>query len=231
MIKGSINMTEEFEIKKIEYENAVTINDIWNNPVVNVLKEMVKIKIPVATDIVDSTVSTIFEEFQRKKMEEFFDVLLCDKTVGVEDVKDITVIMEFLKMMDIVNHLIGNEKIKYCANLLKNSIKNDNNDINEFEECSNRLNELSNREIEILCDMYMHEKSYDNLNKYESKCWDDFAKKEFENWNISEEELTSIVAGMIRTGFIEEINIVYPNGTDATYYISEYGIKFLNKIN
>lgn len=111
-------MSEEFEIVKSELNATTEVNDIWENPVVKFVLQF----IPIPT-VADSAIGKAFEIHQRKKQEQLFEMILEDGTITIDDVKDVDCIMEFAKTMDVVNRLIRNDKIKYLAYLLKNSIK------------------------------------------------------------------------------------------------------------
>lgn len=195
-------MNEEFEIAKSESNATAEIKDIWENPVVKFLLQF--IPIPAGAD---SAVGKAFEVYQRKKQEQLFEIILEDDTITIDDVKDIECIMEFAKTMEVINRLIRNDKIKYLAYLLKNSIKDKKRNIDEFEELLSKFSTLSVREIELLHLLYEAEnkkmlKDQNGqmvFNKNES--WKAFMDEVKLIYGLNESEIISKMLGIMRTGF------------------------------
>lgn len=194
-------MNEEFEIVKSELNAMTEIKDIWENPVVKFLLQF----LPIPVDA-DSAIEKAFETHQRKKQEQLFEIIFEDDTITIDDVKDIECIMEFAKTMEVVNRLIRNDKIKYLAYLLKNSIKDKNRNIDEFEELLSKFSTLSVREIELLHLLYEAEnkkmlKDQNNqmvFNKNES--WKVFINEAKTLYGLNESEIISKMLGIMRTG-------------------------------
>ena len=139
-------MNEELEIIKSEYNTMTEIKDIWENPLVKCIIS----HIPFISSGIDSGLAKEIEKHQRKKLEMLFEIILEDDAITMDDVKDVDCIMLIAKTIDVVNRLIRNEKVVYLAKLLKNSIKDKQRNIDEFEETLNKLAGLSLREIDLL---------------------------------------------------------------------------------
>lgn len=196
-------MGEEFEIVKSELNATAEIKDIWENPVVKFLLQF----IPIPTGA-DSAIGKAFEIHQRKKQEQLFEIILEDGTITIDDVNDVDCIMECAKTIEVVNRLIRNDKIKYLAYLLKNSIKDKKRNIDEFEELLSKISTLSVREIELLYLLYETEnrnilKDQSNgqmvFNRNES--WKAFMNKAKSVYGLNESEIISKMLGIMRTGF------------------------------
>lgn len=143
-------MREDFEIIKNDYIANNEIKDIWENPVLKCIVSYV----PFWSSGIDYGLGKAIEIRQKKKLEMLFEIILEDGTITMEDINDVDCIMEFAKTMEVVNKLIRNDKVKYLANLLKNSIKDKERDVDEFEELLNKLATLSLRELDLLNLLY-----------------------------------------------------------------------------
>lgn len=191
-------MNEEFEIVKSELNAMTEIKDIWENPVVKSLLQF----IPIPTGA-DSAIGKAFEIRQKKKLEQLFEIILEDDAITTDDVNDVECIMVFAKTIEVVNRLIRNDKIKYLAYLLKNTIKDKKRNIDEFEELLSKLSTLSVREIELLHLLYEAENKNMNgqklFNKNES--WKAFMNEAKSLYGLNESEIISRMLGIMRTGF------------------------------
>lgn len=195
-------MNEKLEIVKSELNTTTEIKDIWENPVVKFLSQF----IPISKGI-DSAIGKAFEIHQKKKQEQLFEIILEDDTITIDDVNDVDCIMEFAKTMEVVNRLIRNDKIKYLAFLLKNSIKDKKRNIDEFEELLSKFSTLSVREIELLNLLYETENESmikDNNGQMVfniNESWKAFMNKAKSLYELNESEITSKMLGIMRTGF------------------------------
>ncbi|MEY8524713.1 hypothetical protein AALA90_17025 [Lachnospiraceae bacterium 38-10] len=195
-------MNEKLEIVKSELNTTTEIKDIWENPVVKFLSQF----IPIPTGA-DSAIGKAFEIHQRKKQEQLFEIIIEDDTITIDDVNDVDCIMEFAKTMEVVSRLIRNDKIKYLASLLKNSIKDKKRNIDEFEEWLSKFSTLSVREIELLNLLYETENQNmikDNngqmvFNRNES--WKAFMNEAKSFYELNESDIISRMLGIMRTGF------------------------------
>lgn len=191
-------MNEEFEIVKSELNATTEMKDIWENPVVKFILQF----IPIPTGA-DSAIGKAFEIRQRKKQEQLFKIILEDDAITINDVNDVECIMVFAKTIEVVNRLIRNDKIKYLAYLLKNTIKDKKRNIDEFEELLSKFSTLSVREIELLHLLYEAENKNMNgqklFNKNES--WKAFMNEAKSSYGLNESEIVSRMLGIMRTGF------------------------------
>ena len=112
-------------------------------------------------DLIDTNINEIVNDFMKKKHEEFLSEIL-KSNLSMVDVKDVEFIMNFKKTLDAVNRLSNNDKVKYFANLLKNSYMNDIKILNdEYEEMLRILGNMSYREINYLLFLYKFEQEND----------------------------------------------------------------------
>ena len=226
-------MSEAFEVVKSEYQATGEWKDIWENPVIKCITGC----IPFLSAGLDSGLTQMIEERQRKKLEMLFGLILEDGEITVDDVQDVDCIMEFAKTIDVVNRLIRNDKIKYLANLLKNSIKEKEKDIDEFEELLNKLAELSLREIDLLHLLYEEEEElriensdHEKVIDYE-KSWKSFLEKAKEKYGMNASDIVSKMLGIMRTGFCMSEWRSYLSARSAlVMYTSPEYRRLLNKI-
>lgn len=226
-------MNEKTELLKAEHNEATLIKDIWENPVVKFVLDRIRFMSPDISYGVDK----LLEMHQRKKLEELFEILLKDNTVTIEDISNVDCIMEIAKTMEVVNRLIRNDKVKYLANLLKSSIKDENRNIDEFEELLSKLSTLSLREIELLYLLYNEEQKVKQLDEDEKevfnpkKSWEAFTNKVGSEYELNESEIISLMLGIMRTGFCvgEWRTYLSVSATLVMYTSPEYK-KLLKKI-
>lgn len=211
------------------------IVDIWSHPIA---KFMINI-IPYLGSSIDSGIQAELDRFQRAKQEELFEIILEDGSITLEDVSDVTVIMQMKKCIDSINKLTTNKKVQYYAQLMKSAIKKENCDEDSFDEWLERLNTLSYREIELLVDLYHNQKEKIGCIKLEDKTerphelepiWDQFLEKECKKYNVSKDEITAQVMGLCRTGFCDQIVIKFIGCTRSIFFTNEYFVKFYDNV-
>ncbi len=174
-------MKEETELVLGQANNVKMINDVFKNPVVETLISTISI-IP-AVELATNTIKTIISDMQIKKQREFLECIIIDNSVTMDDIRSNEVIFEFYKTLDAVNRLAGREKIKYLANLFSAFAKDEEKNIDEYEEMLVSFSDLSFREIEILYYLYVTEDSIasdnleKNINDIVEIIWDTFVKK------------------------------------------------------
>lgn len=196
-------MNEEFEILKSSLNATYEIKDIWDHPVVKFLLQ----SIPFISSGIDLAIGKELEMRQKNKLEQLFEIVLKDNSITIDDLNDVDCIMEFAKTIEVVNRLIRNDKVKYFANLLKNSIKDKERNIDDFEESLSKFSTLSVREIDLLYLLYKTENkimSMDNngqmvFNKNES--WKAFMDEAKSLYKLNESGIISKMLGIMRTGF------------------------------
>lgn len=210
------------------------IVDIWSHPIAKFIINI----IPYLGSSIDSGIQAELDRFQRAKQEELFEIILEDGSITLEDVSDVTAIMQMKKCIDSINKLTTNKKVRYYAQLMKSAIKKETCDEDSFDEWLERLNTLSYREIELLVDLYHNQKEKDDV-EYEDETeypfnlepiWNRFLKKESEKYNVSKDEITAQVVGLCRTGFCNQINLTYLGSTSAIFFTNEYFVKFYDNV-
>lgn len=200
--------------------NAEDIKDIYDNPIVQTFISILS-KFPGFKDGVDAAIEKALTEFQHRKRKELFEIILEDNTITMDDVNDVTVLMEFAKVLDVVNRLARNGKVKYFARLLRSSIKEIRaGKIDEFEE---RLAGLSEREIDLLELLYRCEENCKaNENRFNaSKSWKSFVDETNVRYGFNETDVASAMMAIARSGFcMSEWSAGLNNGDTRVMYKS-----------
>ena len=232
---------EEFDIKKSELKNAEMINNIYNNPVASAFFGLVKPFLPFIGDFTDEVIKNKLSDFQGIKRKEFCEIVFSNyELVTIEMVSDVEFIMEFMKTLDVVNRLSSNNKVKYLANLFKNSyITTKERNLDEYEEWLNRLSDLSYREIILLEYLYECDKKMNNLQiesnepfSIKQKSWELFLQNEKKLFGLNDIDLSAIISGTSRTGFCQMVGALNQpiDSSTNTYYITDYFRRFAEKI-
>nr|DAI48099.1 MAG TPA: hypothetical protein [Caudoviricetes sp.] len=232
-------MNDLLESKKDELHNIEELKDISENPVIKTAASLINL-FPGAGAFITSTVSGGLKMFENKKREEIEKIIFDDGTITLDDVKDVRFIMEYIRLMEVVDRLSENKKVKYMGRLFKNAVlSNEDNKYDIFDERLHKFDQLSNREIEVM--YYLYESQYnierEPFGTYGEETPDDkrlriwktfleFAKKHGYHKKLAEE----IIAGTTRTGFCK---IQYLNVTDKTkviYLLTGEYFKFVKQI-
>lgn len=230
-------MNDELELAEVSLENANSWIDIWNNPVVQALLISLKICPPLATGI-ECIYTQILDNNQKKKQEELCQIIFSDRSITLEDVKNVDFIMGFARAWQVNNWLLANEKVKYIANLFKRTFTGiiNENTISEYEEYLHRLDYMSFREIDMLFLLYQCEREFSvgsqkNLTKYD-EAWDKFKKETVKKYDLDENMIVSIMSGLTMTGFCQEAHFMRPGSgiVKNPYYTTEYFERFLKLI-
>lgn len=196
-------MNEELETCKVDLNMKENLEDIYNNPVVQMLLSVLNV-CPGIKDGVDSAVAIALSSFQKKKITKLLELIFRDSKVTMDDVKDVTVIMEFAKMLDAVKRLSRNGKIKYLANLMRGSICDiRKGEVDEFEERLESLLLLSEREIHLLEILFQcEEKNMPVKNKLDYvKSWNDFLKQTKKIFSFNETDACSHIMAITKSGY------------------------------
>lgn len=207
-------MKEESEIAKTSYQAVSDIKDIWENPLAQFIVSHISAILPA----VSSGIEKALEMRQKKKLEELFEIALEDDTITLEDLQDVDCILEFARTIDVVNRLIRNDKVKYLARLLKNSIQDRERDVDEFEELLDKIATLSLREMELLYLLYEEEERACQEEATEAKGynqeegWKSFVEGAQSKYELVENEVISKMLGVMRTGFCVGEWRTYLNG-------------------
>lgn len=200
-------MNELFESEKNSLRNAEEVADIADNPVVKTAASLINL-FPGAGTAITSMISGGLEMFQKEKREKIQRIIFEDGTITLDDIKDVRFIMEYVKLLDVVDRLSTNTKVEYLGKLFKNSVLSDEEDKYDlFEERMNKFNELSNREIEVLYYLYCVQKDLagvsfpkDTPDDKRLRIWSMFLEIAEEH-GYKKWESESIIAGTTRTGF------------------------------
>lgn len=235
-----MTMNEKIEADIISLENSEHLYDIYNNPAVQGLLGAIFGLVPGGKDAVDAAFMQSFETFQKKKLAELFDVIMEDQSITVEDVKDVTVILEFAKLINVTNHLSKNGKIKYLGNLMRYSISEiKDGNVDEFEERLNKLEILSEREILLLETLYKCEDEKGELNRPENRlsssevkeAWKLFKRTCVKEFGMNDTDITAAMFSVMRTGFcIGEWSAGLSNPGTVVFYTTPEYHRFREKI-
>lgn len=224
-------MNEEKKLKKIKKEMMYgeIIDKAINNPISKGLKsclcslcqtpgigEGIGEAIGVAIDLT-------LENFQKKKQEEFINIIRESNNITKEMITDIDFIMGFIKATEAVNRLSTNDKVIYIANLFKNTfcIEGEKN-IDEYEEWLANLSSLSYREINILIMLYQSNKNKEKKEMFYSNME--------EKLGLDKENIIAILTSISRSGFCKEKVGTFLGYTGGEFYTTDYFERFLEKI-
>lgn len=239
ILSGGMVMNKNFEETKATVVNAEKLNDIWNNPVTQILVSGVS-SIPVMGDIVVNTIGNAIEVHQRIKIQELLELILLDGTITENMINNVDVIMEFARLVDVVNKLRTNQKIEYLANLFKNTIKENEKEFDEYEEFLQKMNDLSYRELELLflLEDSLQKNTIQTTNSDEvgngfkpEMVWKCFLENVKDKIGLDDGVATSLVSGTMRSGFVQHISISYPGTSQTVFITTPYFRRFLEKIN
>ncbi|WMJ22658.1 hypothetical protein RBG61_11760 [Paludicola sp. MB14-C6] len=144
-------MCSEIDNVKMSLEKIESIYSAKNNPAIKSLFSILN-TFPVIGELIDTSTEYILLDFQKKKQEKLLEVItLNNNFITTENVNNIEFIMSFIKIMEAVNKLTSNDKIKFYGNLLKNSFLCEYKiDDNSFEDNLQALNSLTYNDIIVL---------------------------------------------------------------------------------
>ena len=222
-------MNEEEKIKKIENElkRGGFVYKLINTPILKGLKAGLLSLLPLGVgdgikETIDEAIDLTFGYFRNKKQEEFFDIIRNSNTITKEMV-NVDFVMGYIKALEAVNRLSTNAKVKYIANLFKNTfcIEGKKN-IDEYEEWLANLSSLSYREIKILIMLYESNK------KDEKK--EVFYKNIEKELGLDEENTIAILTSVSKSGFCKEKVGAIVGYTGGEFYTTNYFQRFLEKI-
>lgn len=110
------------------------------------------------------------------------------------------------------------EKLKYFARLLQHSISEEEYiGADEFDEYSKILDELSVREMQILCIFNDYLKKFPGkagTNEIDNGFWDKFISDLNLKFNLNNDKISAILTRMQRTGCVESLKGVYCNSAE-----------------
>ncbi len=226
---------ELYNINKIqEYKDKPG----WQATVFSIIKTF-----PVLGEWAYKSFENSILDLQKSKREILLNVIFSDSAQVTSDmVKDVEFLMNFMKTLEAVNRLSNNDKVVYFGSLLKNGYLSGNKiDDSFFEECLYALNTLSYRQINILIELYLFEKTYIDGNEFDShgkkqellprsKNWNVFIESACNKCNIDTEILIGLLYSISKTGFCKEITGSYLGYNGGVFAITEYCRKFIEMI-
>lgn len=238
-----MNLNNDFEKSKKQLQVSESIQKVKNNYLVkNTIVELIR-SIPVFGPLLDDSIDATLTEFQEAKREELLSIISKDiGNITTDMVNNVEFIMNFAKTLEAVNRLSSNDKVKYFATMLKSGYLVDNPmSTDEFDEYLFNLSMLSYRQINLLIDLFVHEKNNisesisdeskkDNKLASRSGKWGDFIDMATSKYNLTKEEVVAIFSGISKTGFCAEVVGTYLGYTGGVFYITSSCEKFVKMI-
>lgn len=245
-----MNDTETFESAKLSLQNANSVIDAKNNPVVKSTILSVLKSVPFFGELLDSTIDSCLTTFQEAKRQELIDLILSGVTITSDMVNDIEFIFNFAKTIEAVNRLASNDKVKYFANLLKNGYFVSDKILNDtFDEYLRLLSMLSYREIEYLWFLYSFQTENFGKAKERGEYTRNFGACFAKTFNCGEFDYIDVYDKLSATGCVQKFYMAYPptickvndgyyedyQASDVDididyYYINDNFISFINMI-
>lgn len=238
-----------------QYKKLEKKMDTFDNPVVNVLKSIVDkyIPIPIPIDAVMDPIHALLRKDYERKEGILFEAIIKDDKITLKDIQDVKVIIEFIKLYKVAMHVTNNEKLQFLGNLFRNSVLDDEQNTNkyeEYEEFLERINMLSYRELQILAylrkcgDKVPHiinvtpdvQEENEEQNKYistqvdQAEAWKYFKNNCVNELKLDYDIIFSILVGTERSGFCFHWDELYPGGSNKVFYTTTYFERFIDKI-
>lgn len=180
------------ELEKIikDSQNIDRLDNVIKTPVYSVLIEMIKL-IPVIGGLTDEIVKNRVSEYQKQKRKALVEYINNDKQIRYsDDVNDVEFLINFAKTLEAVDRISSSEKIRYFANLIKESyLKTEKTNVHYYDEFLDTLNGLSYREIDLLCEVYRYEISLTSPDEF---IWKNLYENITVNVSFDTEEIKSI---------------------------------------
>lgn len=225
--------SKDFEDIKNSLDKAEAVCSLKDAPATKILKSLVEAVgeyfpqyaiIPIVAEGVGSIAGQILNNFTIKKRQELLEYISLSKEIITTDmVIDEQFIIEFANTINAIDKLAANDKIKYIANLFKNTFcVSAKRNIDEYDEWLQNLMSLSYREIEMLIMLRESEKNSEDINQFFEKTKDRF--------NITEEEAKAILTSATKSGFCREKTGAILGYSGGDFFTTEYFEKFLEKI-
>lgn len=228
----------EWEKGKKQLHRIEKAQGIIKNPVGEIVSVPLIDKFPVL-EKVKTIVESSLNYFQEKKREELCNIIFADNRITEEMVKDVSFIMEFYKLIEVVDRLSTNTKVEYLGKLFKNTVLLETeNKYDNFNEYLYRFKDMSEREIDILYLLYEEEIEFikiwqlrtDDDQKELANVWREFRLRATKQFSIDEAMLRSILTGIQRTGFCALETIHFACGDLSVFIITKYFMDFMELI-
>lgn len=228
----------ELEIVKKQVHRAENMQEIAENLIGKTVFSLIE-KFPILGTVVNVTIENSLRRFQEQKREELCNVIFSDNKITEEMVKDVSFIMEFYKLIEVVDRLSTNTKVEYLGKLFKNTVLSETeNKYDNFNEYLYRFKDMSEREIDILYLLYEEEMEFikiwqlrtDDDQKELAKIWREIRLRATKQFSIDEAMLRSILTGIQRTGFCALETIHFAGGDLSVFIITKYFMDFMELV-
>lgn len=230
---------QKFELGKTKKQlyRSEKVQDIVESSVGQIIFSLID-EFPVL-GVIKTMAESSLNSFQQKKRKELCNVIFSDNKITQEMVKDVSFIMEFYKLIEVVDRLSTNTKVEYLGKLFKNTVLSEiENKYDNFNEYLYRFKEMSEREIEVLYMLYEEEIEFINIGEmitdanYQemARIWREFRIKAINHFSIDEAVLKSILIGIQRTGFCSLETIHLTGGDLSVFTVTKYFIDFVELI-
>lgn len=201
-------MSEKVDLIKKDLDRINVMQNIKGNPMVNAtLISMIK-AIPFVGEMLDLSIDKRLEEFKNEKEQELLDVILKNKnTITSDMVNDVEFIINYAKVMEAIQRLATNDKIKYFGNLIRNGyLSGEHIESDEFEEYLDILNSMSYKEIEYLVGYKLYCDNKGKVNQKGMDKWQGFLGEYCKEKDMAEmERIIYMLPKLIRTGLVEPV--------------------------
>lgn len=230
-------MSDGFTKIEKAYAQISKVENVWEHPVVKCVMTLLDM-VPGLGTVVDESVKLMLKDFQKKKLEDLFVYILEDPSITVENVSNITVLMEMARTIEAVSRLQCNDKIKYFANLMRNAIHGEETYTNTFDEWIERLKSMSYFEILLIVFFYKFEQDYEErVPKEEQQSyyrietrWREFVSTASNEFSLSIAEIEARILSLCRLGLCNQIDVSYLGCSHKVYYTTIYFKKFYSEI-
>lgn len=221
---------------KKQLRNIENTKDKFESPVGQIISSLTD-EIPIL-GVIKTIAETSLNSFQEKKRRDLCNIIFSDNKITQAMVKDVSFIMEFYKLLEVVDRLSTNTKVEYLGKLFKNTVLLDSeNKYDNFDEYLYRFKEMSEREIEILYLLYEETNSIelgelitDESQQEMAKRWKEFKLKATEHFFVDQAVLISILTGIQRTGFCSLEVIHFAGGDMSVFVVTKYFRDFVELV-
>lgn len=226
----------DLEKTKKQLHRIEKAQDIVENPVGQIIFSLID-EFPILGAIKTMAENSL-DSFQQKKRKKLCNIIFSDNKITKEMVKDVSFIMEFYRLIEVVDRLSTNTKVEYLGRLFKNTVLLETeNKYDNFNEYLYRFKEMSEREIEILYMLYEEMKSIkmgeiitDKSQQEMARNWREFRIKASNYFSIDQAVLLSILTGIQRTGFCSLEVIHFAGGDMSVFVVTKYFREFVELV-
>ena len=223
-----------------EYELAEDMLDIYKNPTVSGMRELafaLSKSIPVLGTVFDETVLGILENHQKAKQQQLLEAIIHNADLlSSQRVHAIPFLMEFARTQQAVLRLANEKKVQFICNLFVNYfVKEEHEDVDEYDEFLLHLEQLSYRELDLLVHLYEYQREEAKRQNMEELTTSAevfeklriYAEKEY---GLSRGELIGLMTSVTKSGFCKEETGAFLNNTGGKFMVTGYFEKFLRYV-